>query len=85
MGGAVLCCRSALAAKQGFVGFAVGKACVAAQMAVGFWGKRVDCSKWPQVGCGEAKRSRVANRSVVWTLAGRQSACFLKRVLVEFW
>ena len=37
------------------------------------------------LGSGEAKRGRVVSRSVEWILAGRQSACFLRRVLVKCW
>ena len=44
MAGAALCCRSAVAAEQGFVGFAVGGGCGAAQTAAGFAGKRSVCS-----------------------------------------
>jgi len=40
---------------------------------------------WSQAGTGEAKRGRVASRALVWTLADRQSACFLRRVLVKCW
>ena len=52
---------------------------------MGFVGGRAGCSKWPQAGSGEAERGRVASRAEVWTLAGRQSACFLREVLVKCW
>ncbi len=37
------------------------------------------------LGSGEAKRSRVASRSVEWILAGWQGGCFLRRVFVKCW
>ncbi len=84
MGSAALCCRSALAAEQGFVGFAVGGGYGAGQTAVAF-GANGLFAPVAVLGSGEAKLSRVASRSVEWILAGRQSACFLRRVLVKCW
>jgi len=84
-GGAASCGRGGLRPSGVCADFRSAKVCGAAGAVAGFAGARADCFVWPQVGRGEAECGRVASRSVVWTLAGQQSACFLRRVLAKCW